>query len=197
MIPLVLVGGFLGAIALLLTAKKPAKEQNQEKVTNAQALSNLSRLQQEQINKFTTVAGIAGAAVTSTLATLGVGAATAGPVGAAVAAAIVAIGTFRGTAHLAANELVQNIQNPFGKALSAIVDAKDASISAGSATQRSVQQAKLAVERLYAQYRNYAEEYAAQGSDQRKVVNQSYNKLNPIITRIINDMDAQIGTLPY
>src|SRR6266571_6619183 len=50
--------------------------------------------------------------------------------------------------HLAANQIVQSLENPFWTHLSQIVDPKDASIQNGTATAMSVQSARNAVYKL-------------------------------------------------
>jgi len=121
---------------------------------------------------------------------------TLGLVGGAIAAVTAAILAFRSTAHLTADQWVQSVQNPFGRALAAIVDAKDASITDGTATKNSIYLARSQVVDLWTKYRASAEQFANKGVDQRLVINQSYDTLEPLIHQILVDMDNQIANSP-
>jgi hypothetical protein len=100
-----------------------------------------------------------------------------------------------GTAHLLADQWVGQVQNPFGQALAFIVDAKDASLSNGTATCSSVMTAKNAVVDLWNKYKTTAERWAASGGSYRTVIDQSYATLTPLINQILADMTAQANTL--
>lgn len=207
-----LIAGIVGGIALLLRTAKRGGVQSTPGATqpgaNPSTTAGFSAFQIQQIQKFSAIAAIAGTATAAGIAALSsLTLAAAGPIGAAVAGVITAIGILRGTAHLVANEWVQRVQNPFGQALSSIVDAKDAAINDGSATKAMVLQAKDAVQKLWATYRQAAEQFATQGSDYRLVIDQSYETLDyryvngrpvgsGLITRILADMDRQVAGLP-
>lgn len=210
-----LLAGIVGGIVLLVQrAKKAAAARNpgpldtQAPGAPASPQSGFTPFQLQQINKFTAIAAIAGTATAAGIAALSsLTLAAAGPIGAAVAGVITAIGILRGTAHLVANEWVSRVQNPFGTALGQIVDAKDAAISDGSATKAMVIQSKAAVQRLWALYRQGAEQFASQGQDYRTVIDQSYETLDyryvngqprgtGLITRILSKMDQEIASLP-
>lgn len=119
-----------------------------------------------------------------------------GLVGGAIAAITAAILAFRSTVHLTANQWVQGVQNPFGRALAAIVDEKDAAIANGTATKSSVYLSRSRVVDLWAKYRAAGEQFATKGTAERTVVNQSYDTLAPLIDQILRDMDNQIANLP-
>lgn len=167
-----------------------------------------TKLQQEQVRKFSSIAAIAGSGATSLAAALGVSAATAGPIGAAVAAVVVGFAMIRGTAHLVANEWTLRVQTPFGDALKAIVDEKDRSIREGSATSRSVSYARQATQTLWNRYHNEAAKFRQVDKDHAIVIDQSYETLDyrftadgrkvgtGLMTRILADMDRQIAELP-
>lgn len=209
-----LLAGIIGAVALLLKkgreqaqARNPGPDLTQPGARPSTA-GGFTPFQLQQINKFTAIATIAGTATAAGVAALSsLTLAAAGPIGAAVAGVIVAVGILRGTAHLVADEWVQRVQNPFGQALAAIVDGKDAALSDGSATQAMVLQAKQAVQNLWSLYRQHAEAFASQGQDYRTVIDQSYETLDyryvngqpvgtGLITRILADMDRQVQALP-
>jgi len=101
-----------------------------------------------------------------------------------------------GSLHLLANQWVTSVQNPFGTALAAIVDEKDASIRNGTATRASVTAALNGVVNLWAQYKVTATAFAAKGSGYATIINQSYATLTPLITQIEADMRSQIAALP-
>lgn len=96
-----------------------------------------------------------------------------------------------GTAHVLANQWVQSVQNSFGNALAAIVDAKDAERANGTATCASIMTAHNAVVDLWNKYKATATIFAAKGTDYSTVINQSYATLTPLINQILADMNAQ------
>jgi hypothetical protein len=215
MFPFLLVAGVVG-VGLLL-AKSQASNRapappntvgylGEQPITASQLTSDSQALRAAEIEKFTAIGAMAGALTTAAIEAIIVGvttttaaaaAAVAGPVGAAIAGLIIIFGQLRGTAHLVANQWVQQVQNPFGTALAAIVDEKDRGLNAGAATKQSLQLAYQSVVKLYGQYKELAENFAAQGRDQRIVIDQSYVKLDPIVAKILDDMSKQIDVAPY
>ena len=98
-------------------------------------------------------------------------------------------------AHPVANEWVARVQNPFGAQLALIVNAKDAELRAGYATADDVYFAQQSVIKLWDLYQAAATNFANQGAKQSQVIQQSYTTLQPLITRILSDMDTQIAQL--
>lgn len=204
--------GIVGIAVLLLVTKKKGNGAAQisfgESVPEARTVeSTLAQEKQKEIQKWGLVSSMVGTGVTSSLIAVGQ-ASLAGPVGLAVAAVIVAFAVFRGTTHLIANEWVQGVQNPFGTALSSIVDAKDETLEEHTATKSSVRLAQQTVQGLWNRYKVDAEQFAQQGMSYRLIIDQSYETLDyryfgdgtrrgtGLITRILADMTNQINSLP-
>lgn len=98
-------------------------------------------------------------------------------------------------AHPDANLWVAQVQNPFGAQLALIVNAKDAGLRAGTATADDVYFAQQAVVQLWNSYQAAATKFASIDAKHSQVIQQSYTTLQPLITRILSDMDNQIAQL--
>lgn len=159
--------------------------------------------QQQQVTQFNNLAQTAGTLASTVLGDFAATASAAGPAGAVVALAVAAIGAFRSTTHLVANEWVQQVQNPFGTALSAIANQNANAIQAGTATRLSVEAAQSAVNNLWTQYKNTANQWIADAAgnaslqkQRTTVINQSYQTIQPLIDKLNADMTANIASLP-
>lgn len=98
-------------------------------------------------------------------------------------------------AHPKATEWVSMVQIPFGASLSLIVDAKDAALRTGTATADDIYFARQGVVRIWDGYRQTATAFAANGPTYAEVIGNSYETLQPLINRILGDMDNQIAQL--
>lgn len=159
--------------------------------------------QQQQVTQFNNLAQTAGTLTSTVLGDFAATASAAGPAGAIVALAVAAIGAFRSTTHLVANEWVQQVQNPFGTALAAIADQNANAMQAGTATRLSVEAAQRAINNLWAQYQNTANQWIADAAGNASlqqqritVINQSYATLQPLINQLNADMNGNIASLP-
>jgi hypothetical protein len=108
-----------------------------------------------------------------------------GPVGTGIGAAVGAAGgaIAGGVKKFGADESnnwVNKVQNPLNQQVGQIVDPIAAARQAGTLTTEQLEMARRALEEKIAQYNNAAGQYAGQGSKQKRVIDQSYNTLNPI-----------------
>ncbi|MBI4349258.1 MAG: Ig-like domain-containing protein [Elusimicrobia bacterium] len=123
----------------------------------------------------------------------------ANPVACGVAAAVIAglvVVSRIGGGREAADDFVQEVQNPFGHVLALVLDAFNAGVESGRMTREQAMQAKQAVELLWASFDGEANEFASRGGNQRRVVEQAHRTLDPLIARILADMDGAIASLP-
>ncbi len=120
------------------------------------------------------------------------------PVIAAVAAAvIIAIDIVKilGNTHLFANQFVKDIENPFGKSLTKMVDGANKLYAAGRQTYQGAQEAQTKVQEMWQSFLDDTAEFAKQGRKQATVAQQAIESLTPTFTRVIFGIQEQIEQL--
>ncbi len=121
---------------------------------------------------------------TAGITTLGIGAA---------AGAITA--WVKSQAHWEANDLVNNIQNPFDQQVASIVDAVTIAQQNGTLTLGDVQGASSALQSAYSDIQAVANNWAGSSSDRNKVKNQFFATETPFISTQVHHFDDLIQTL--
>jgi hypothetical protein len=116
-------------------------------------------------------------------------------IAAAIAGTYALFEVFKNQAHHQADDLVQNLQDPFNQALATIVDAQNAAYASGTETVDQANAAKAAVTQLWGTFQTQANQFATQGSNQAKVVTQAFQTLDPIMANILNSMNSQATIL--
>ena len=121
-----------------------------------------------------------GGATTAGLLALHIATKAAGPIGLAVDAAVIIIMKLRTYGHLAANEFVQQIQNPFGRALAQIVDWNDNLVRQGQQTPHGAQQALDYVSQLWVEFQTAAARFVSPDHPESDavVIRQAFAELN-------------------
>ncbi len=120
------------------------------------------------------------------------------PLGAAIAGAVAAgaaiVGILRsfGNTHLQADKFVQQIQNPFGKSLTDIVDAANALSATGKLTYEGALQAQTKIQDMWSGFLEGAAEFGKQGKDQAVVAAQAIATLTPIMNQVFGGLEKQI-----
>src|SRR5581483_10150211 len=129
----------------------------------------------------------------------------AGPVGTAVSAVVSLIAALRSTAHLTANQFVQQYQNPFAAQLSQVADWNAQELQAGTQTVAGATNAYNAIVYLWQQFQQAATAWAGTDATRQLVVRQGLNTLNGpngdgvhpagLINTILSDIQANITQL--
>lgn len=126
------------------------------------------------------------------------GAATLG-IGAAVGAAIIAITHFVGGGRKKADEFGQEVQVPFGSALSSIINPFDALKASGKLTLDLANQAKDSLTSLWTNFVSSANQFATQGKNQAKVVSQAFSTMTedfgPNLSNLFKKINDSITAL--
>ena len=101
-----------------------------------------------------------------------------------------------GQGRKAADEFVQEVQNPFSHILAIVVDAFDYGAKSGRMSRQDGMEAKALVELLWRTFNRQADEFASEGGAHATVIRQSHATLDPLVSRIMSGMDSQIAQLP-
>lgn len=104
-----------------------------------------------------------------------------GPLGMGIGAGVGALASQMGK--LGANEArdwVKGVQNPFGTRVGGIIDPIDRARAGGTLTPEMLEAAKAALESEITGYNTAASQYRGLGGKQNRVIDQSYQTLNPM-----------------
>src|SRR3990167_4547757 len=118
----------------------------------------------------------------------------------AIAGAVAATwAVIKSQAHHEANRFVKDFQNPFGTALSSIVDSFNIAAASGTLTKEAAQSARDSVADLWKGFKDQTEQFAKGGSDEALVAMQAMNTMTSIfgenLSGLLGDMDETIASL--